>query len=79
MLAQIHLQLIEVDIRGDSRLNGRSIGEVEIWAKGLFLIVALRRANGQTFSHPPASQMLHRGDTIMVIGHMEDILKFNYR
>ncbi|TVR08268.1 MAG: potassium channel protein [Phormidium sp. GEM2.Bin31] len=79
MLAQIHLQLIEVDVSATSRLNGRSIGEVEIWGKGLFLIVALRRANGKTLSHPAASEVLHRGDTIMVIGHMEDILKFNYR
>ncbi len=79
MLAQIHLQLMEVDVTRDSRLNGRTVGEVEVWAKGLFLLVALRRANGQTLSHPQASERLQRGDTIMVIGHMEDLLKFNYR
>ncbi|KPQ40429.1 MAG: potassium channel family protein [Phormidium sp.] len=79
MLAQIQLQLIEVDVTRDSRLNGRSIGEVEVWGKGLFLLVALRRANGQTLSHPSTSERLQRGDTIMVIGHMEDLLKFNSR
>ncbi|MCC5897248.1 MAG: potassium channel protein [Phormidium sp. BM_Day4_Bin.17] len=76
MLAQIQLKLTEVDISQNSRLRGRSVGEVQIWGKGLFLVVALRYANGKTCSHPPASQTLSQGDTLMIIGHVEDLGKF---
>ncbi|MBO9998750.1 MAG: potassium channel protein [Cyanobacteria bacterium SID2] len=79
MLLQINLQLSELEIGKESILRGRTIGELEVRGKGVFLVVALRRSNGDILTHPPQAEMLDVGDTVMVMGHAGDIPKFARR
>lgn len=79
ILSQIHLELTELAIGKNSTLRGRTIGELEVRGKGVFLVVALRRPDGEIFTHPDASAMLDVGDTVMVVGHAGDIPKFARR
>ncbi|WP_017658725.1 potassium channel family protein [Baaleninema simplex] len=79
LLSQINLQFTELAIGKNSLLRGRTIGELEVRGKGIFLVVALRRPNGEIFTHPPQSEMLDAGDTVMVMGHAGDIPQFARR
>ncbi|MGF1576746.1 MAG: cation:proton antiporter regulatory subunit [Cyanophyceae cyanobacterium] len=56
-----------------SPLVGQSLGYLEVRGKRSFLIVALRRANGQTISSPDPRLELSAGDTVIVLGHKDDI------
>lgn len=76
LLAQIKIQLDELVISLNSDLVGMSIGSVEVHGKGAFIIVALRRATGETIVHPSHDVFLHEGDTLIVMGHQGDIPKF---
>lgn len=72
-LAQIEIQLVDLQVQPGSPLVGQSLGYLEVRGKRSFLIVALRRANGQTISSPDPSLELAAGDTVIVLGHKDDI------
>jgi len=76
LLAQINVQLDELVIPANSDLVGASIGTVEVRGRGAFIIVALRRAEGETIVHPGQDLFLHEGDTLIVMGHRGDIPQF---
>ncbi|MDX2231157.1 MAG: potassium channel protein [Leptolyngbyaceae cyanobacterium bins.349] len=76
LLAQINVQLDELVIPANSDLMGASIGTVEVRGRGSFIIVALRRAEGETIVHPSQDIFLHEGDTLIVMGHRGDIPQF---
>ena len=76
LLAQIQVQLDELEIPANSDLVGASIGTLEVRGKGSFIIVALRRSTGETFIHPSPDIFLHEGDTLIVMGHRGDIPEF---
>ncbi|MDX2245004.1 MAG: potassium channel protein [Leptolyngbyaceae cyanobacterium bins.302] len=76
LLSQINVQLDELVIPSNSDLVGSSIGTLEVRGKGSFIIVALRRAEGETIVHPSQEIFLHEGDTLIVMGHRGDIPKF---
>jgi voltage-gated potassium channel len=76
LLAQIDVQMDELAIAPDSLLLGKTIREIEIRSKGTFIIVALRRVNGEMFIHPAPSLMLGAGDTLLILGHQSDIPQF---
>jgi voltage-gated potassium channel len=79
MLDQINLQIDELVIRGNSPLLGKTIGELEIRGKGAFIVVALRRQDGETITHPNPSLVLNQGDALVLLGHQGDIPKFASR
>jgi voltage-gated potassium channel len=76
LLAQIDVQVDELAIVPHSPMVGATIGSLEIRGNGSFIIVALRRANGTTLTHPDKSLFLHEGDTVVVMGHRGDIPTF---
>ena len=76
LLAQIEVQIDELTISADSSLLGRTIRELEIRGKGAFIIVALRREDGQLLTHPSSSLVLNCQDTLIVIGHQAQLPKF---
>lgn len=76
LLTQIQLQLDELIIPPNSDLVGASIGTMEVRGKGAFIIVALRRANGETVIHPSPDLFMHEGDTLIVMGHRGDMPQF---
>jgi len=75
-LTQIEVQIDELIISVSSSLVGRTIRELKIRGKGAFIVVALRRENGELLSHPHSSIILNAKDTLIVMGHQEELPKF---
>lgn len=73
LLAQLDIEVDEVSIEPASGLVGATIGDVEIGGRGTFVIVALRRADGTTMTHPDQLTVLNAGDAVIVMGHRGDI------
>ncbi len=76
LLANIDVQLDELTVPPNSPALGRTIMEMEVRSKGAFIVIALRRADGRTLLHPHPSQILNDFDTIIVIGHRDEIPRF---
>ncbi|TVQ18080.1 MAG: potassium channel protein [Leptolyngbya sp. DLM2.Bin15] len=76
LLAQIHVQMAELAVPEGSPMVRRTIKEVEVRGKGTFIIVALRRANGELVLQPEAGLMLAAGDALVILGHEGDIPQF---
>jgi len=75
MLSRVDVQVDEVAIAPDSPWVNGTIGELEVQAKGTFIVVALRKANGKTFIHPPRHERLGTNDILVVMGHRGDLPK----
>lgn len=73
LLAQIHVQLDEFVIPPNSSLIGTSLGDLLVRGKRNFIIVAIRRADGQTITNPSDTTALTTGDTLILMGHEGDI------
>ena len=72
-LSRIGLQLSELNIASKSPLIGRTIGDIEVRGNLGFLVVAIRRADGVVEMNPAASSSLAGGDSVVVLGHHEDL------
>lgn len=48
----------------------------EVRGKGTFIVVALRRLDGATITHPSQALILSEGDVVIVMGHRGDIPQF---
>jgi voltage-gated potassium channel len=71
LLAQLYIQLTEVVV--DTALAGYTIGDLAIRGKGAFIIVALRRADGEIIIHPGQSVYFKKDDILMLMGHQDDL------
>ncbi|MFQ3583488.1 MAG: potassium channel protein [Cyanobacteriota bacterium] len=78
-LAEIEMQLLDLEISTGSPLAGQTIGQLEVRGKQTFLIVAVRRADGTAVSHPPQELVLQAGDRVVVLGYRDDIPQFVQR
>jgi voltage-gated potassium channel len=76
LLKQIEVQIDELRISPTSLLIGKTVRELEIRGKGAFIVVALRRYDGELISHPNPSLLLNKGDILIVLGHQEDLPQF---
>jgi len=76
LLANLDVQIDELVIPQGSPLNGATISDVEVRGKGTFIVIALRRAIGETMIHPVPTTLLTAGDIIIVMGHRGDIPQF---
>lgn len=76
LLAQIDVQVDELTIPSNSPLVGRTIGDLEVRGKGTFIVVALRRQDGEMTTHPGYATSLSSGDTVIVLGHHGDLPQF---
>lgn len=79
LLAKVDVQVEEVAIAPNSPLLGNSIGSLEAIGKGTFIIVALRKANGQMIIHPRRNLILELDDILIVMGHRDDLPKLVQR
>ena len=77
LLAQIDVQVDELTITARSPLVGKTIGDLEVRGKGTFIIVALRRQDGELTTHPDYTTPLIAGDTVIVLGHHGDLPQFS--
>jgi voltage-gated potassium channel len=76
LLNQLHMQVDELVISPISPLIGLTLAELETKAKGAFLVIARRDAEGQSTPHPDKSTVLHKGDTAIIVGHPDPIALF---
>jgi len=76
LLAQIDVQVDELTIPAHSPLVGKTIGDLEVRGKGTFIVVALRRQDGEITTHPGYATLLSGGDTVIVLGHHGDLPQF---
>ena len=76
LLAQIDVQIDELTLSVQSPLVEKTVRELEIRGKGAFIVVALRRSNGELLTHPHSSLILNCNDTLIVLGHQEELPKF---
>ncbi len=76
LLMQIEVQIDELTVSDTSPLVGKTVRELEIRGKGAFIIIALRRGDGEIISHPNPSFLLNSQDTLIVLGHQEDLPQF---
>ena len=78
-LLRIGLHLDELKLSDDSPLVARTLGDIEIRGNKGFLIVALRHADGSIEMHPALNTKLSGGDTIILVGHEDDIPRLTER
>lgn len=79
MLAEIDIQVNELSVLPDSPLLGRHISDVERGSQGTFVVVALKRSAGNMMVHPPSTEQLCEGDTVIIMGHQNDMPNFAQR
>lgn len=77
LLAELDIQIQELPIQ--EALVGGTIGDVETRGHGTFIIVALRRAEGDIVIHPQRNVYLAKGDVLMLMGHQGDMPNFAQR
>jgi voltage-gated potassium channel len=72
-LKQLGLQIEELRLPSGSPLVGRPLEAIEIGGNHGFLIVGLRRADGSVQVNPDDGETLRDGDTVIVVGHANDL------
>jgi voltage-gated potassium channel len=77
LLTHFELMMNELTIEPNSVLCGKTMDEVEIQGEHTFILVALRRADGSTITHPDKNLLVEANDTLIVMGHRGDIPKIN--
>jgi voltage-gated potassium channel len=76
LLEQFDIQIDELAIPLGSALIGGTVGDIEVRGRGVFIVMALRRADGTMINHPTHGTLVLDGDTVIVIGHRGDIPEF---
>jgi len=76
LLSQINVQIDELVITRSSDLANKSVGQIEVRGKGVFIIVAIRREDQTLIKDPDRNVILRPGDTVIVMGHQGDIPQF---
>jgi voltage-gated potassium channel len=71
-LKQIGLDLIEITVKSNSSLMGKSIGEVEVGGGG-FVIVAIKKSDGTLVREPKPADTLATNDVLILLGHAETL------
>jgi voltage-gated potassium channel len=79
MLVHLELQMDEMTVSEGSALDGLTIAEIEVKGKGIFMVIALRRVDGNTVTRPEAGEILRAGDALIVLGQAGDMPRFPRR
>ncbi len=78
-LEQIGLKLEEMQVDIGSPLDGHQTGDIELKGNQSFLIVAVRRANGEIVVDPPPDCGLVGGDSVILLGHAGELPQLTRR
>ncbi len=68
--------LDELVVRDNTRLTGMTVEQTEAHRRYRLLVVAIKTPDGKLKFNPKATETFATGDTLMVIGHRDDILRF---
>jgi len=69
----IHLSLEEIKVYDNSPLSGRSLVEAQVRSHYGVVVVAIEPSDGKMEFNPPASHIIHSGDTLVVIGKVSEL------
>ena len=72
-LQSIGLQIAEARIDAGSPLEGQSLRSVELSGAGGVVIVGIKKSDGTILRHPPGETILGAFDTIILLGHADDL------
>lgn len=78
-LRQIGLTLHEISVNPGSVLVGRYVTELESSCPGGFVVVAVRQSDGTLIDDSNSWPQLLAGDTLLVLGHKEEVLQLARR
>lgn len=78
-LEQIGMKLDQLSIAAGSPLDGHTIGDIDLRGNRGFLIVAVRRSDGQMVLDPPGDCSLSGGDAVIVLGHANELPQLEKR
>lgn len=68
-LEQVGLSISEIPLAADSEFVGCELGEIRFGDATQFVVVAIRRSNGEVVQQPPAECVLEAGDVIVFLAH----------
>ena len=75
--SSLAIEMDEFPIQDDgSPLIGRSIRESDIARRTGVIVVAIKRSDGQVVFPPGSEDLLHIGDTIVLLGHRSSLDQF---
>ncbi len=74
-LESLGLALDELQLHEGSRLCGKPLATLTSISSLTFLIVAVRKHDGRVIVHPPADTYLSEGDSVIIMGHQDDLTK----
>jgi len=69
----LEMWLEEVVVEPGTELDGTQIGAADLRERANVTILAVRRADGRMLINPGADEVLHAGDTLIVLGRRSDI------
>ncbi|QYY36276.1 potassium channel protein [Ruficoccus sp. ZRK36] len=69
-LSEIGLEMNEITLPADSPLIGCSLEELETRGKSAFIVVAVRKPDGQTTIRPSLDLQLESNDTLILMSHI---------
>lgn len=72
-IEQIGLKLDELTVTQGSPLDGHTLGDIELKGNRSFLIVGVRRKEGEILLDPEADCPLQGGDAVIVLGHSAEL------
>ncbi len=72
-LSSLELKLDELEVRAGSPLVGGTLDDLQLMGEHRFLVVALRKSNGEVLLHPKGNSQLKKEDTVVILAHEEDI------
>ncbi|MFL5802666.1 MAG: potassium channel family protein [Roseiflexaceae bacterium] len=69
----LEMWLEEIVVEPDTALDGTQIGTANLRESASVTILAVRRADGRMLINPGADEVLHAGDTLIVLGRRSDL------
>lgn len=72
----LDLELDEFTLGQDDKLIGLTVGATEAHRRHRLLVAAVKREDGNMVFNPDAEHVYRAGDTVIVLGHAEDIQRF---
>lgn len=71
------LRIEEVVVSDKSPLTGKSFKDLEVRARYGLNVIGIKKSDGRMVYNPPATQVIHAGDTLIMVGGGEQLSKID--
>ena len=69
----IELQMEELELTAESSLQGKTLIDSRLRPECNLIIIGIKKENGEMVYNPKPDEILHKGDTLIVVGRSEDL------